>query len=697
MTAVSLYVNAAAESLTFVKGILLSQLPVDMRAEASNPATPRPLTGTMDGDRKAGFRATAVLLWFRQMGLAILAFVFCEAVYLASGKAQSWAYYLPLWEVMFEALVRLVFVALAGILLGTVATIVLMPFLWYFHLSRERFVDVATKVSVFVVLFLVSRYMLITLIGWSYQLADHRRMFDVLLLTGHALAFALLLCIPRARNEVVTSLDHYLSKKMTRRTAIATVGGAAALVATEFVLARKAPVVRAAVFPERPKSNFLLITFDALSAEDMSLYGYHLPTTPYLDAFAKSGTVFTNFFSCSTFTTPGLGSVLTGMYPTENHLYHLSAQASSKNANKSLPHVLRAAGYATGAFVSNPLGYYLANSLKDAFDVLPEPQFCDGAVQDIWNGTRPLHQDTGVGRRVDEYLELTKMWSILHRLPPNLPFRFRPAATFAEARKVLDTLPTGFFLWVHVLTPHDPYIPDAADRGRFIADSELRTFEAIPEEQWKPHYKADQQKLVDRHRLGYDEFLATADRAFGAFMSDLNTSGKLQNTTVIVSADHGESFEGGVYQHFNASQTRPLLHVPLIIRRPGQQDGYKIAFTADQTALAPTILELAGVAKPEWMRGQSLVSWLNRNGQGEGEGVAFTQFLESNSVFQPLRHGTMGVIDGSYQYELELATKKGRLRPLKEGQVWNLDRSAEHPERAEALRAAIYARFPEIQ
>jgi hypothetical protein len=37
------------------------------------------------------------------------------------------------------------------------------------------------------------------------------------------------------------------------------------------------------------------------------------------------------------------------------------------------------------------------------------------------------------------------------------------------------------------------------------------------------------------------------------------------------------------------------------------------------------------------------------------------------------------------------------LRPLQEAQIWNLDRSAEHPERAEALRAAIYARFTELK
>ena len=123
--------------------------------------------------------------------------------------------------------------------------------------------------------------------------------------------------------------------------------------------------------------------------------------------------------------------------------------------------------------------------------------------------------------------------------------------------------------------------------------------------------------------MRYDEFIATADRAFGAFMSELENSGKLQNTTVIVSADHGESFEGGVFQHDSAYQTRPVIHIPLIIRTPGQQDSRTVAFTADQTALAPTILELAGQPKPDWMRGQSLVGWLNarRSRRRRGTGV----------------------------------------------------------------------------
>ena len=190
---------------------------------------------------------------------------------------------------------------------------------------------------------------------------------------------------------------------------------------------------------------------------------------------------------------------------------------------------------------------------------------------------------------------------------------------------------------------------------------------------------------MDRRRLGYDEFISTTDRAFGSFMSDLENSGRLRDTTVLVSAGHGKSFEGVYYSHGDGCQARPVTDIPLIIRTPGQQEGRKVAYVADETALAPTILDLAGQPVPKWMRGQSLAKWLSRDGQEDGKGLAFTQYLERNSVFKPLRHGTVGVIDGEYPYVAELETQKGVLRPLNETHIGDLDSSAEIPERAKAL------------
>ncbi len=556
----------------------------------------------------------------------------------------------------------------------------------------------ATQVAVVVVVFLDSWFALTTLIAWSYHWRSHRKIYDTALLGAYFLAFAAALCIPRARKQVVTSLDGFLSTKMTRRTAIATVAGTAALVATEFALGRMTPTVQAALAPTRPKSNFLLITFDALDAEDMSVYGYRLPTTPNIDAFASKSTIFTKYFSTTTFTTPSVASMLTGMYPSESHVYQLQGRVKRDKRQMSLPHQMRAAGFVTGAFFTNPWAYYLAKEgLEEGYDFLPEPIFQAGGLQDLWDATTPLHQDSGFGCRIDEYFELENAWNDLGQIPRNLSMRFRPDASFKHAREVLAQMPDGFFLWLHVVTPHNPYLPDAAERGRFLPPEKVSTFEEEFGGRFKPHYPPDQQSLVDERRLRYDEFIATADRAFGDFMAAMEKNGRLKDTTVIVSADHGEGFEGGVYQHSSPYLTRPVIHVPLIIRTPGQQESRRVAFTADQTALAPTILELANLPKPDWMHGQSLVGWLNRDGQGEGEGVAFCQYLEKNSAFKPLHHGTIGVIDGQYQYVLDLDTQKGALRPLNEAQYWNLDRSSEFPERAAALRAAIYARFPELK
>ena len=202
---------------------------------------------------------------------------------------------------------------------------------------------------------------------------------------------------------------------MTRRTAIATVAGTAALVATEFALGKRFSAVKTALGPQRPKSNILLITFDALSAEDMSLYGYKLPTTPNIDAFARKGTVFTNFYSASTFTTPSVATMVTGVYPSECGVYQLQGQVRAENAGKSLPHAMRAAGYASGAFVSNPVAYYLATGLENAYDLLPEPTFLKGGLQHLWEVTSPLHQDSGFGCRSDEYSDLENVWNFLSR------------------------------------------------------------------------------------------------------------------------------------------------------------------------------------------------------------------------------------------------------------------------------------------
>lgn len=651
-----------------------------------------------------GFRSLIITLWFRLITLAVVASVFYEALVLVGGKAQGWTFYLPRIEVAYEVVRRLVAASVVGLLVGTVTAAALVPVLWFFKSRREQLADWVPKVAAASIVFLILRYMLITLVQrsavrfsdtfkWS---PESNHMLVEISLVAFYVAFALAMYIPRTRKEILSSLDGVLSKSMTRRTALATVAGAAGFAATEYAFGKHLSTVKAALRSKHPKGNFLVISFDALSAEDMSLYGCLRPTTPSLDAFSRKSAVFTEFYSASTFTTPAIATILTGLFPSETGVYQLQGRGFPEIGARNLLSVLRTAGYGTGAFMANPYAYYFVKGFENDLDLFPDPIFQNGALQRLWEAVPQLHRNPPFGSSVEEYLDLASAWNFLTRERADDPGRNSTEMSFLHARQMLDKLPDGFFFWVHVLAPHIPYLPSLRDRGRFLPDTQPLPAETKFWDDWMRHYEPDKQRLVDLWRLRYDEFIATADRAFGTFLSELENSGRLQDTTLIVTADHGESFEGGVYQHGSAYLTRPVVHVPLIIRTPGQQQGRSVAVPADQTSLAPTILELAGQPKSSWMRGPSLVPWLNADGRVKEQGLAFTQYLAQNSVFKPIRKGTVGVIDGEYEYITYLDTQKGELRPLNEAHIWNLDRSAENPARASTLRAALHSRFPDL-
>jgi arylsulfatase A-like enzyme len=632
-------------------------------------------------------------LWSRLVSVAIVGLVFAEALVLAPGKVQGWTFYLSTREVVFEVVVRLVVAALAGIVLGTLASALFGVGLMLWKTSREQALQIIVAATVALMLYLNTRFALITLNHWS------GRGFGVikLLLIAHFLVFVAALLLPRARRELLGSMDPFVSLQGARNVIIVTVLAALGLAVTEWAFGHRSQPVNAATGQQHPRTNIVLVTFDALSADDMPLYGYKLPTTPNIDAFARRSTTFTNFYSVTTFTSPAIATIWTGSYPSQTGVFQLQGTVRPEYARHNLPQLMREAGYATGAFLSNPFAHYVTDTPGTGFEILPEPVFQTGGLQRVWDLTRPLHQNSGIGSRVAEYQDIESIWNSWWHIPGNLSMRLRPDAVFESAGQVLQQLPDGFFLWVHVITPHHPYLPDTLDQGRFLPADEGAEYAEDSERQWVPHYDPDQQAKVDRRRLLYDEFILTADRAFGRFLENLGKTGKLNNTAVILSADHGESFEGGVFRHESEYLTRPTVHVPLIISMPGQTQGRSVSVVADQTAIAPTIADLANQSKPNWMHGQSLAPWLSAGNAQPPKSFAFSQFLEKNSVFKPLTHGTAGVIDGEYQYVLDLDTGKGKLRPLDQAHIWDLDRSAENPAKAQELLGAIYSQFPGLK
>jgi len=92
----------------------------------------------------------------------------------------------------------------------------------------------------------------------------------------------------------------------------------------------------------------------------------------------------------------------------------------------------------------------------------------------------------------------------------------------------------------------------------------------------------------------YDEEIRYADAQFGAFVDELDERGILEETLVIVTADHGDAFgKRGYYGHPRELDAE-LLRVPLAVRGPGVESG-EIAAPASLADVVPTVLAAAGV------------------------------------------------------------------------------------------------------
>jgi arylsulfatase A-like enzyme len=205
-----------------------------------------------------------------------------------------------------------------------------------------------------------------------------------------------------------------------------------------------------------------------------------------------------------------------------------------------------------------------------------------------------------------------------------------------------------FFLWTHLMVPHSPYLPGKPFKGAFSGNTdEFASFES-QKDFLSRRYLPEEQPSIDKIRLRYDENLLYADNALGSFLSRLQKSGRLDDSIVIVSADHGESFSHGWQGHGGPHLYQPFVHIPLLIHLPGQKKGQRIGTTVSQTDIAPTILDLLGYKVPSWMNGRSLKDALQ--GGQLADVPVFTMNLDGNPVRGRFTKGSAAVFYGNYKF-----------------------------------------------
>jgi arylsulfatase A-like enzyme len=418
--------------------------------------------------------------------------------------------------------------------------------------------------------------------------------------------------------------------------------------------------------------NFLILLFDTFSARHLSFLGYPRLTTPNLARYAERAVVFHAHTATGNFTMPATASLLTGTYPWTHGGYHLFGMVREPYVQRNLFSEL-ADDYWITTFTHNAIVTGLFDQFQASIDqVVPSRDlallslpladrfFSHDFVSSFW-GERILRAS---GRELPGSLFLSfldqEIWpSALEDLnrrfgkeyPRGLPtnlyglfFLLEPAIDWLLER--LLQLEAPYLAYCHLFPPHEPY-------------TTRKDFVDIFDDGWAPASKPvlafpqniSEEELLKSRRL-YDEYIAFVDAEFGRLLDGLDRSGVLENTYVIVTADHGQLFERQIHGHATSTLYEPLVHIPLLILPPAnlahapaaRQDVYQRTSSVD---LLPTLLHLAGKPLPDWMDGKVLPPFRVENSENSRAIYAVEAKRNPNSA--PLQTATVAMFQERYK------------------------------------------------
>jgi len=290
--------------------------------------------------------------------------------------------------------------------------------------------------------------------------------------------------------------------------------------------------------------NVLLISIDTLRADHLSCYGYHKKLSPYIDAFAKGSSVFLNAIATSPWTLPSHVTILTGHLPSAVGVY---------TEENKLP-----SGLTTLAELLRENGYYTMSANGGGY-IHPHYGFAQGF--NIYGG---------IYRNIETEIELINSRAMQY---------------------IFDNKDKKFFFFYHTYQTHCPYYyhedfsePDAKRCTSGCKYQDGKCFCIAP-------------PMIECH-VAYEGEIGYMDYHIGQLFEFLKQQGLYDNTLIIFTSDHGETFvddQRGITKH-GFFLYDELLKVPLIIKLPHQALGGKVIDTqVSSLDIVPTILDVLGV------------------------------------------------------------------------------------------------------
>lgn len=336
---------------------------------------------------------------------------------------------------------------------------------------------------------------------------------------------------------------------------------------------------------DQPPYNVIILEPDQLRADSIHTYGYSLPDSPNIDALGRQGTLFLHAYSAGSWTTPSVGAMFTGLFPT----VHGMALPPYLGCGPSITRPMLTGGLPdVPPFVSLSL-------LKPT---LPEVLKTHGMITAADNSNCWSFFDI-VHRGWDSF----KFFSGFQLVVPGHPETEDPyyntaPGTLSWAQQWLTAhKDQRFFLWVHFMEPHSPYNPPREY-------DQFRTPEDFPDLYEDSHDGSAQlhslATIGNFHAIRREEELYAAkilyvDHYIGELMKTLQSLKLDDNTIIVFTSDHGELLyshpeDYNTTDHISSYDTNQ--HVPLIFRGPGIPSGRRVGAFISHYDLPPTILDL---------------------------------------------------------------------------------------------------------
>lgn len=401
--------------------------------------------------------------------------------------------------------------------------------------------------------------------------------------------------------------------------------------------------------------NVVFIALDTMRADHLSCYGYPKPTTPHMDALAERGRLFRNFYSVGNCTHPGFTAMYTGLFPeTSRIVSHWTSVALAEDV-PTLAECFARAGYYTAAI----------DNLYDAWTSRGYPYY-------PW--FRRAYQ---------------------HYAYPQDEAWYKPAERVTDtAIEWLRTEPAEpFFLFVHYWQPHAPYNKAPERFYRFYEGGDP----CDPRVDFMPPLTKDAVQRVFGRPItdpmyvmaAYNAEVAYADEAVGTLLDALDRHVGLEETLLVITADHGEIMwpprlavgRSWCFSHIGLHED--CLRLPLIIAGPGIQAG-TVEEHAQLVDILPTLVEWCGLELPARLDGRSVAPALTGDPIQSRDPI-----VVSENTYQKQR----AVRQGVWKYmrmEERLAGMPARsLFNLDSDPLETVNRIDEHPDVAAQLDAVL--------